>query len=693
MSLRLQLLALSALTLLLPWAGLRMVQEFEASLRAALESSLLDTARANIVVTQLAENAEPGSSGTRAAQLDKPLYVHSLTRPPRIDGFSGDWHFTRAGPDETAAARALGFDNGSSLWLGANSSYLYLYVDVIDAEVVHQGAPGETPHGDRVVLMFGNNSSRRDTLLLVNSADGPFFAQPSLGAPQFVSSGSTYDTARGFWRDTENGYAIEARLPARLVENALGVAIIDSVDGGSSASLAASTWGGILVPNALVSENPRLNGILSRFSGSGDRLRILDTSGWVLADSGPLELTAAVDEDISPSLIERFFRYVLRRDDPEFATHESRPGYISDPSLRAALDGQESTAWYRRGADISAVVVAAVPIDPGDLSLGVILLERATDPILTLTNQAMMRLMTTTVLMTLVVAAGLLAYASFLSFRVGRLARAAESALGPRGEINVKLPGAKGRDEIGGLSRAFTDLLGRLRDYTEYLQSLKSKLSHELRTPLAIVVTSLENLEHELKTESSKDYLARLRHGTERLESILQAMTAATRVEQAISQAELEQFDVAAVVTSCLLAYQDVYREHSFESKLPTEPLLIEGSAELIEQLFDKLIDNAVGFANEGSAIKVSLESDSKNVRLSVVNHGPLLPEAMRHQLFDSLVSVRESGGEKPHLGLGLYIVTLVAELHRGQVEAENLADGSGVRISVELPRSDAGTA
>ena len=62
------------------------------------------------------------------------------------------------------------------------------------------------------------------------------------------------------------------------------------------------------------------------------------------------------------------------------------------------------------------------------------------------------------------------------------------------------------------------------------------------------------------------------------------------------------------------------------------------------------------------------------------------LPAAMRHRLFDSLVSVRASGGERSHLGLGLYIVTLIAEFHGGRVEADNLPDGSGVRIGVVLP-------
>ena len=60
----------------------------------------------------------------------------------------------------------------------------------------------------------------------------------------------------------------------------------------------------------------------------------------------------------------------------------------------------------------------------------------------------------------------------------------------------------------------------------------------------------------------------------------------------------------------------------------------------------------------------------------------------MREQLFGSMVSVRDEGrrGAGPHLGLGLYIVRLIVEAHRGSVRADNRADGSGVVVTATLP-------
>jgi two-component system, OmpR family, sensor histidine kinase ChvG len=45
------------------------------------------------------------------------------------------------------------------------------------------------------------------------------------------------------------------------------------------------------------------------------------------------------------------------------------------------------------------------------------------------------------------------------------------------------------------------------------------------------------------------------------------------------------------------------------------------------------------------------------------------------------------SANGRPHLGLGLYIVRLIVDFHRGSVSAANLKDGSGIVVSVELPK------
>jgi signal transduction histidine kinase len=113
---------------------------------------------------------------------------------------------------------------------------------------------------------------------------------------------------------------------------------------------------------------------------------------------------------------------------------------------------------------------------------------------------------------------------------------------------------------------------------------------------------------------------------------------------------------------------------------------------ELFAQMLDKLVANAVEFATHG-AIQIRLERDESSARLIVANEGPSLPPEIADRLFDSMVSVRPERASaergEPHLGLGLYIVRLVAEFHGGSAQAANRPDASGVEVTVTLPLAD----
>jgi signal transduction histidine kinase len=106
-----------------------------------------------------------------------------------------------------------------------------------------------------------------------------------------------------------------------------------------------------------------------------------------------------------------------------------------------------------------------------------------------------------------------------------------------------------------------------------------------------------------------------------------------------------------------------------------------------IEQLLDKLIDNALDFSDTGSTITVGLTVDANNLTLFVTNQGPIIPAEAVESIFDSMVSVRKSNPDnRLHFGMGLYVVRVIAEHHGGSVSAANLLSGNGVTIRINLP-------
>jgi signal transduction histidine kinase len=206
---------------------------------------------------------------------------------------------------------------------------------------------------------------------------------------------------------------------------------------------------------------------------------------------------------------------------------------------------------------------------------------------------------------------------------------------------------------------------------------------------VAVVRSSLENLHAARTPEETRTYVARAEEGLARLATILSRMTEASRLEQSLQKAERERFDAVAVVRGCLEGYRLAYAERGFELECAPPPVFLNGAPDLLAQLLDKLVENAVDFARDGTAIRVRLEADRDTARLTVENDGPALPQGLRDSLFDSMVSQRaERGAGAPHLGLGLYIARLIAEFHGGALRARDLPEGRGVAFEAGLPRA-----
>ena len=269
------------------------------------------------------------------------------------------------------------------------------------------------------------------------------------------------------------------------------------------------------------------------------------------------------------------------------------------------------------------------------------------------------------------------------SNRLARLNDNAQRHVDEKGDITGEFKTDEGEDEIGQLSRNVGDLLGQIKSHNDYLKTLAQKLSHEMRTPLGIVSTSLDNIDTTNNSEPSENdqYLNRARDGVTRLTNILDAMGQAKKIEQAIEHADIQSFDIIFLLKETCHSYQSVYKKNPiiFKNKNETKSLVVNASADLLVQMLDKLVDNAVGFSEEGSSISVNLIQSYSDYEIQVINSGSQLPEQNIDSLFQQLVSYRGKGDQNPHLGLGLFIARLISEFHGGTITAKNLDDGEGV--------------
>jgi len=678
MNLRKQLLLVSLLTLILPWAGCQFIRETESALREGQQQMLSGTAQAIAdSLSQFPDDFLAGKDDLRFGQ--NQLYGHPLATAPLVDGYFDEWTVP-----EGSAISLRGTDGAIRYLVGIFRPHVYLHVDVRDASVVFdrgQDAIFPRAYSDHVALISVDDTGERVIFRFRAEAPGEIVAVRE-------SAGEVFDDTRvaAYWQDIPGGYRLEARIPRSLLGSRLGL-VISNTDNATNPGIRSKTFDGDL-PGRFATISPVLQSVAAGYVQPGWRLIVTDMRGWRLAQAGSVSGAPASIGDIPPSsgwlrlaynlLLEPGTAAALAEPD---ASGREQQGYVSE-----ALNGRPATRWFRSPDTGRAVVSVAHPIFSGTVQTGAIILQQGTDAILSMTNQAMTRLISLTLIATIGVALVLLGYASWLSARIRHLSNAAERALDEK-HVRTSLPSALAGDEIGDLSRSFSSVLQQLGNYNDYLQTLASKLSHELRTPLTIVKSSLENLEHEALSKESAVYTARAKEGVERLRKILSAMSEASRTEELIEHAEPENFNLGKVLESTVAAYADAWPQRRFTFDNSAADATVFGSPELIIQMLDKLADNAVEFSSAGDEIRVALDREPDDVTLSIFNPGPPLPDNMRTQLFHSMVSVRQGGGKR-HLGLGLYVARLIAEGHNGSISAENAGDG--VMFTVTLPKESA---
>ncbi|GAB2536160.1 ATP-binding protein [Rhodanobacter koreensis] len=665
MTLRRKLLLVALCTLALPIAGWLYVRQMETLLREGQAQALLASARAvarSLVVT-----------GAVAPEQGKGWYVQQAPNPITVDGYGDDW----APLTPWSQPLIQSSNQRGKLLLAEDDDGMYLYVDVPDTRRTRaDGDDANALAADHLILTLASAAGQR-RYLLASAAPGPLTARPLdpavAGLPDLI-------TAQ--WQEDGSGYRVELRLSRSLPLSALGVGVYDASVGGDP--MGSDT-------RPLLKFSGTLSDELAKLAPDRVQARVLSPQGWLLAHSGRLDTAPGSDGQPGwfASLIYRSLLATRLEDANLWAQDVPR---LDTREVSTASTGKPVSVWRSGEERGSVVLTAAVPIEHAGKIDGVLLLEQASRIVPLLANRALLGLLLTSFGVLLVAGGILLAFATRLSLRLGRLRNAAERAQLNDGRLDGlfeqgRFPMTDATDEIGDLARSFERLFEVVGGYTDYLRTLASKLSHELNTPLAIVKSSLDNLEHAALPPEAQPYLARARDGVARLGALVRAMSESSRMERSIMAAEPEDVDLRDVVRGCADAYRPLIGSRRLDCVLPDAPLHLHCAPELIAQALDKLLDNALSFTPEQGWLRLSLRVIDAGAEIELANQGPLLPEAMQGRLFDSLVSLRGKAtpGDAPHLGLGLYVVRLVAERHGGVASARNLDDGSGVAFILQL--------
>ena len=699
-SIRTKLLLASLTLLIVPWLGYHYIQNLESYLRGEQEQRLLN--RAALLAVVMSEHVPQFSSGDETTTGGAPLASHLYIRPLRyaiqLDGYLDDWQYypdrvrTFVHPDNPQ-------DLKISYRLGTYHNYLYLVLEIEDDELIYRQPNSlRLDRSDHLRIGLLNKAGEFSRYWISTPSPGWVNAyripeRKSAMAPQ------PEFRIKGEWQETARGYTIEIRLPTSMIGHkfAFAFADVDDRDKRAIETLAGTGETGTAAQlSTIVIPIPAMTSLLKRLQTPGERIWVVDGNYRVLALAGDIrgnENASSYQQGQpanEPPLLSRMMRVLLRlalqQSLNEFNDDLAAASRLENATVSSALQGQGVAHWRPTENPQVSILTVAQPIYRDEKVVGAVTIEETSNSILILQNRALEILISLSVVAFFLTVVVLLAFATRLSLRVRKLRNETDHAIAADGSVQGSITPSAAGDELGDLSRSFAAMVERLGHYNRYLETMAGKLAHELRTPVSVVRSSLDNLYPEQSADDARRYQQRAREGIDRLSSILSRMSEATRLEQTLQQEQLSRFDLARVVKGCIEGYRLVHPQRCFELHLPPHPLMLNGSADLIAQMFDKLISNACDFSPPDQPILINLVRQRHQAQLTISNSGPTLPREMQGSLFDSMVSLRPEKSGEPHLGLGLYIARLIVEFHGGAIRARNRADRSGVEFQVSLP-------
>ncbi|MFN3704791.1 MAG: sensor histidine kinase [Thermoflexales bacterium] len=252
----------------------------------------------------------------------------------------------------------------------------------------------------------------------------------------------------------------------------------------------------------------------------------------------------------------------------------------------------------------------------------------------------------------------------------------------------------KTNDEIAQLSRAFNEMLDRLKRLFDAQQRLVADVSHEMRTPLTVIRGNVDLLRAMgCADQESLDALTRESERMTRLVSDLLLLSQADAGELPMRFTKVNVSQLAHEVGRIVQVLANGRISVVVKAE---DDLVMDADPDRLKQVLINLVDNAIKHTPDGGEVRIECVSYYNGfIRLSVSDTGVGIPEKDLPHIFERFYRVDKSrsrayGGA----GLGLSIVYTIVQAHHGRIVV-NSKEGVGTTFDIYIPatQSQAGVA
>lgn len=211
-------------------------------------------------------------------------------------------------------------------------------------------------------------------------------------------------------------------------------------------------------------------------------------------------------------------------------------------------------------------------------------------------------------------------------------------------------------------------------------------IAHELKTPLASILGYARMLRSgwdSLEPVRRDEFFAVVEQQGRRLQRMIEDLLECARSETGPTKLRREPVDVARVIRRAVATVAGLADHRRITVSVPGGDLGLYGDATALEHVVTNLLENAVKYTSDGTAVGVFVVEHPNEVRICVADEGPGIDPAELPYVFERF---RRGSSDVNGVGLGLHIVRNLVEAHNGRVWADSTV-GEGTTFTVVLPR------
>ncbi|MCM3394577.1 ATP-binding protein [Cytobacillus oceanisediminis] len=242
------------------------------------------------------------------------------------------------------------------------------------------------------------------------------------------------------------------------------------------------------------------------------------------------------------------------------------------------------------------------------------------------------------------------------------------------------------RDEIGQLAESFSRMQEQLQHNDEARKSFINNVSHDFQSPLMNIQGYAELLQtQKLSAEEHFEYVQIIDQESKRLSNLTKQLLLLTSLDQKSYPMKLSDVKLDDQIKETIRRHQWRLEEKEIEVSYKLAPVIFKGDPELLVNIWDNLLTNAIKYNSHGGSILISLSQTESSIEVVFKDTGTGISEDAISQIFDRFYRV-DSARKKDGTGLGLSIVKQIIELHTGEIRAVSQA-GKGTTLTITFFR------